>query len=210
MRSLGIATLATSTLFFALHVGALIPMPCAQNFSSPYPRRCCPVWEVNGKPMGECGSDANRGECVSVDQRCNTAYDESAVNAQNSLCGKHFTDERLNWPSKLFSHVCKCEGNYGDYDCGGCAYGYINSNSKCVLDSRPRRSVTSLSNQEWDSYLELLQMAKYTNSTRYVVLTDQEPFYTEITTYNLFVWLHHYATKDHLDNYNETNSGKRY
>ena len=212
MHSFGVPALAT--LYFALQVGAQIPMPCEEHYDPSNLGKCCPNVTIAGQWMGECGSLEGRGKCVSVDELCNTAYDENYVEDNQDNACRNIIDARLNWPRKLFTHVCKCEGKYGDYNCGGCAYGYIeNSESGCVLDFRPRRSITSLSNEEWEEYLKLLNLSKHTDSSRYVVMTGNqetgEQVTSKITTYNLFIWLHHYATKDHIYNYGAEDSGKK-
>ena len=202
MRSFGVATFAT--LYFVLHVGAQIPKRCVENYNPDNPGECCPEAIVNGQSIGQCGSQAGRGKCVPVEQLCNTAYTNDTFT--DALC-KNIADERLNWPSKVFSHVCDCEEKYGDYDCGRCAYGYIEESGSCVIDLQPRRSITSLSKREWKDYLELLNTSKHVFSTRYVVIIEERQL-RNITTYNLFTWLHHYAAKDHIFNYREMDSGK--
>ena len=206
MRSIEIAVIAI--LCFTLRVGAQIPIPCVGNYNLSNPGECCPEAIVNGQSTGKCGSLANRGQCVPVTDQCNTAYSSNVVNNQDKAC-RNLDDSRLNWPSKLFSHVCKCEEKYGDYDCGMCAYGYAeDSEQECVPDLLPRRSITSLSDQEWADYVQLLNTTKQTISTRYVVITESGGT-TGITTYNLFIWFHHYAAKDHLEKgYGQNDSGK--
>ena len=208
MHSFGFAVIAT--LYFILQVGAQIPKPCEENYNPNNLGECCPELVVNKQSMGSCGSAAKRGKCVEVSQLCNTAYNTSSVTDQHNAC-KNIDDERLNWPSQLFSHVCVCEEKYGDYDCGRCAYGYTeNSEFECISDPHPRRSITSLNDKEWEEYLALLSMAKNTISDRYVVITGKGDNSTRpISTYNLFVWFHHYAAKDHLTltGYSDANSG---
>ena len=191
-----------------LQVQAQIPMPCAGNFTSAQDTRyCCPVAMVNGRPMGACGSEAGRGECVEVSNLCNVGHDVGSM--LDPTC-KQFDDKRLNWPSRFFTHVCRCNENYGDYDCATCAYGYTGVESGCNQKiSEPRRSITSLNDDEWKAYLDLLNKSKHQTSTRYVVLDGTEQNYTTISVYDLFAWLHHYATKNHLLDYSMEHTGKK-
>ena len=206
MFACSLAIIAISIFHLVLQVQAQIPTPCASNYTSAEDTRyCCPVAMVNGRPMGACGSDAGRGECVSVSDLCNVGYDVGSEQAPDCM---EFYDKRLNWPAKFFTHVCRCNDRYGDYDCASCAYGYTMESGCNQKRTEARRSITSLNDEEWKAYLDLLKKSKQETSTRYVALDGTEDNYTAISVYDLFVWLHHYAAKNHLDNYLMEHTGK--
>ena len=202
MHLFGLTVLAT--IYFFAQTGAQIPYPCAYNYTmgSKY---CCPVPDLNASSIGACGIELGRGQCVPVSQMCNTDYNDSNLSL-NEECMIDSGDERLNWPQKVFTHTCRCNGNYGDYDCGKCQYGYTEESGCTERVTVPRRSITSFSGEEWEVYLELLNKSKHENSRCVVLGANQQV--SNITTYNLFVWLHHYAAKDHLFNYDIPDSGK--
>ena len=206
MRLLLISTV-TIIFHLVLQVQAQIPTPCASNYTSAESSRyCCPVANVNGQSIGPCGNEAGRGECVAVSDLCNVGYATAFEQAPDCM---QLDDKRLNWPSRFFTHICRCNDNYGDYDCASCAYGYTSAESGCGQKiTEARRSIASLNDEEWKAYLDLLNKSKHEASTRYVALSGTEENYTAISVYDLFVWLHHYAAKNHLDNYLKEHTGK--
>ena len=169
------------------HASSIIPKPCAtvENLRS---KECCPN---NPDP---CGRSKLRGECVLV----NVTY--TTKNKGDDL--------RYLWPTRLFKKLCKCNDNYGGYDCSECKFGYaMNATGQCELQPvRVRKSLKKL--DDWEPYVYVLNIAKYTKSRYYVVT---ETFNTAIkhssnkalmdsiinpTLYNLFIWIHHYSAKD--------------
>ena len=62
---------------------------------------CCPV-----TADGVCGGEAGRGECASVN------FDRHSNDT---------TNVRVNW-SHYHTRICKCNGNFGGYDCSRCKY----------------------------------------------------------------------------------------
>ena len=140
---------------------------------------CCP-----DTGDGVCGQNSGRGQCVSL-----------------SLPGfsNETTDVRKNWPH-YFTQACQCTGNYGGYDCGRCTYGYYgpNCNQKQVL---PRRPIHDYTEEDWKEFIKIIQMSKLYQSDYVVVLDESRPgtssiTVSNITLYNLFIWLHHFASKD--------------
>lgn len=179
------------------NVRALIPITCADP-ASIRNKECCPTSDPNAGP---CGVNIGRGNCENVDRPIQNTATERFV--------------RDNWPQSLFMRVCKCNGNYGGFDCGECKFGYReNENGTCVAaPSRRRRPVSELSADEWREYVDALIQAKETVSPRYVTIAEEPTFddpsairTVSTTVYNLFVWAHHYAAKNNLDNFCE--SGK--
>lgn len=166
---------------------AQIPKLCAntENFRS---GKCCPEPSSNAGP---CGSNLvpPRGTCSLI----RNPYMDNVSESES--------DPRKNWPFFYFNQTCNCNSNYGGYDCGECAFGYRGPN--CDLDIRRRRSTSELTDQEWTTYINQLQRAKSSTESRYKVITSP-PIRrnlaaiqtVDIGVYNLFVWFHHYATKD--------------
>ena len=165
---------------------ALIPKPCANagNFTN---RECCPSPERLGPNAGACGTNLNRGTCIQIPNS------EDLVNR---------SDARQYWPRFFFTRVCRCSSNYGGYDCGECAFGYRGPNCDQRY-SRQRRSTSELTNNEWTTYINQLQMAKSSTESRYQVITSPPDYNNpaaiqtvDIGVYNLFVWFHHYVAKN--------------
>lgn len=156
-------------------VDSQIPVACS-DAESLGTQTCCP----NG-----CGATDQRGACVDI--QLPSTYSMTS------------TDVRGNWPH-YFTRACRCNGNFGEYDCSRCKYGYYgtNCNQKQVL---PRRSIQELNDQEWSDYIEILKMTRNYSSGYKVVLREDPPGTTDIMAvnidlYDFFVWLHHYAAKD--------------
>lgn len=182
----GVIRISLSILLVGGFGKAQIPEPCA-NATSFLRRECCPTPTNVGSNPGPCGMNLTppRGECVGIP---NGVVDES--------------DPRQNWPLFYFTRVCNCTSNYGGYDCGECAFGYRGTD--CSQNyTLQRRSISELSDQEWNTYINQLQMAKSSSTSRYRVITSQ-PDYNNLAVlqtqpigvYNLFVWFHHYVAKD--------------
>ena len=65
----------------------------------------------------------------------------------------------------------------------------------------PRKSIQELTDSEWREYIEILNMTRSYNSGYKVVLGEYIPGTTnidmsDINLYDLFVWQHHFASKD--------------
>ena len=143
---------------------------------------CCP-----DTVDGVCGVSNGRGVCADVNfERYNTTT----------------TDVRVNWPH-YYTRVCKCNGNFGGYDCSRCKYGYYGADcgTKAIL---PRKPVRDFTDEEWNDFISILRMAKTYPSDYQVVLEESQPgtadlVMSNVTLYDLMIWLHHYAAKDGSD-----------
>ena len=133
---------------------------------------------------------------------CPNACGENGVcNGTDPMPVTDISDARDNWPH-YYTRACECNGNYAGVDCSRCKYGYYGPN--CMLRSNlQRKSIQSFSLQQWINYIEILRMAKTHISDYKVVLREYQPGtlvdsgdMIDVTLYNLFVWLHHYAAKD--------------
>lgn len=190
-----IPTLVLALLTTAIGADALIPKKCANNVAF-MDRKCCPTPTIEGEANpGPCGVniDRARGDCSDVVVR-----------------NKYDTDDRdirRNWPFGLFNKSCTCTGNFGGYDCGDCKFGYTGTNCD-EKKNRERKSLKVLTDDEWKEYRGTLDAAKNMESTRYMVVTESyremgtsremalENALKNITVYDLFIWLHHFAAKD--------------
>ena len=165
---------AVSTLFLLQSVDSQIPAVCT-DAESLWTLTCCP---------NQCGANEGRGECAKLDL---PNYSMTS------------TDVRENWPH-YFTQGCKCNGNYGGYDCSVCKYGYYGTTCN-LTQVLPRKSIQQLTEQEWREYIEILKMARTYQSDYKIVLGEYTPGTTNInmsniTLYNLFVWQHHFAAKN--------------
>ena len=195
-------------VFLAVNVNAIIPLPCANERNLEH-GVCCPT-PTNLHNAGPCGSSLERGSCVPIE---NLKFDFGG------------SDARINWPVQYFSRVCKCNERFGGVDCGECSFAYNDGGDCTTKTVLPRVSVSSMNDGEWKSYRNALDAVK-NNLSRYKVSTKPFPgcyfIYkdtflcrrTDIaeavveslvrpTTYDLFVWLHHFVAKD-----NEATLGK--
>ena len=175
------------------------PRVCT-NLNSLKTKTCCPIPKHFAEP---CGSDGNRGTCEELVIR-DWNYSYSHFRAF------HNDDDRHNWPLALYNRTCKCNGNFGSYDCGKCEFGYhgINCTEKKTLT---RRNFLKLSAEEKDRYMRYINQSKYFASD-YVVTTkfyhdiektakagkDPSALFHNVTNYDLFTWMHYYAARDTL------------
>ncbi len=187
------------SLNIVLHSNAQVPGVCT-DVDSLANKTCCPSTQ-----HGVCGEDAGRGQCVKVSNICFTGYEEDNI-----------AEIRLNWPIHYYTNVCSCTGNYGGYDCSECDFGYSGSDCQEKLNKK-RKSIIQQTAAEWELYNKQLQLAKTTNSSRYVILIPSNltsdydlstAIVRNISVYDHFIWLHVYATATHIDNYNHSSSGK--
>jgi hypothetical protein len=160
---------------------AQIPTACADRQSLEQ-MTCCPV-----TADGVCGEDAGRGECASVN------FDRHSNDT---------TNVRVNWPH-YYTRICKCSGNFGGYDCSRCKYGYYGPDcaARAII---PRKPVREFSEEEWREFIAIVRMTKTWETDYSVVLEERVPgtgdlAMTNISLYDLWVWLHHYAGKDGVD-----------
>ena len=156
-------------------VYAQIPKACVDEQSNQVNRICCP---------DNCGFP--NGSCVNVSTICKINYSDE---------GKK-TDSRFNWPKYFFDRVCKCNENYAGFNCKECKFGYGGENCNTKLPLRERRSINE-EDMNWNDYNEKIKKAK-SMSSRYVIILPG-PQIKDISVYDLFVWIHHFAAKNNED-----------
>ena len=177
-----LAVIGTAALLVPKETLSQIPTVCS-DAESLRNKTCCPMTSD-----GVCGQSANRGQCVTLTPPP-TGYSDNT------------TDVRANWPH-YFTRACQCNGNFGGYDCSRCKFGYYGEDCS-QSQVLPRRSIHEYTQEDWNEFNEILQIAKTYPSEYMAILEEQKPgtvnlSMTNISLYNLYVWLHHYATKDTL------------
>lgn len=193
----------TVTVIIALEVSAQIPKVCVPVNDED---ECCPPSSING---AKCGGPT-RGECVNVSEICHVGYDPSTGIEDNFT---NYADQRFNWPSGFFSKVCRCSGNFVGFDCSECKFGYGGENCQTKLSPIMRTSVEDMSTTDWQKYNMYLQSAKNTVTQRYMVFIGGDKHstssYTNVTLYNLAVWIHHYIARTGIRDSRNDQSGNR-
>ncbi|XP_030601273.1 tyrosinase isoform X2 [Archocentrus centrarchus] len=169
------------------------PRPCV-NSEALRTKECCPVWAGDGSA---CGALSGRGFCTEVvvsDEPHGPQYPHSGI------------DDRERWPLAFFNRTCRCAGNYGGYNCGECRFGYWGSNCAEYRES-VRRNILTMSTAEQQKFISYLNLAKNTINRDYVISTatraamgdnGENPMFSDINTYDLFVWMHYYVSRDAL------------
>lgn len=160
--------------------------------------------------MGVCGGEA-RGLCVNI---TNTVQDPCLDGNNNdtvycraqafmrSRPGTNRTDFRYLWPTQIFQSICVCNDNYGGYNCMSCKRGFTGDDCSQTADPVVRRNILSLTIDERQKLLEILQMIKSTKASGYAV-PIREPVtnvssesFAEISLYDIFVSFHFNAIRD--------------
>ena len=127
-------------------------------------------------------------------------------------------DERHNWPGALYYKVCKCNANFAGYDCNKCAFGYYGST--CTQKKNLiRRNFLNLTAWEKERYMRYVKKSKEYRSDFVVTSTSYEEiyrtvmhggdpshFFSDVTRYDLFTWMHYYAARDTILPHNKTES----
>lgn len=187
-------------LLFALGFLLIIPQPSAGQFprvcvnvQSLLSKECCPPWNGDGSP---CGELSNRGSCQNI------LLSQAPLGPQFPFSG---VDDREDWPSVFYNRTCRCEGNFMGFSCGECKFGFYGLN--CTeRQVKTRRNIFQLTASEKNKFLAYLNLAKNIPSQDYVIATGtysqmnngSNPMFRDISVYDLFVWMHYYASRDTL------------
>ncbi|XP_036379707.1 tyrosinase-like [Megalops cyprinoides] len=156
-------------------------------------KECCPVWEQDGSV---CGARSGRGFCQDV------VISDLPNGPQYPFTGM---DDRERWPSVFYNRTCQCTGNYMGFNCGDCKFGFFGINCAERRESI-RRNIFHLSIPERQKLISYLNLAKNTISQDYVIVTGTyeemnsgtNPLFSDVSVYDLFVWMHYYVSRDAL------------
>ncbi|XP_062517932.1 tyrosinase-like [Corticium candelabrum] len=168
---------------------------------------CCPE-AVPGNSATRCGGQG-RGVCVALNTN---DYHQQFNRSSYSACIQN--DPRIGWPYSFgVRRYCKCEKNWDGPGCRECAEGYIkDTDNSCVVRTGSqmliRKNALKMNDEEWATFWRVINESKVTSSDYLVytgngtTTTDGNPrlvgnfsFVDNVTVYNVFVWLHYYATK---------------
>ena len=171
----------------------------------------CPVNEDNEICNG-------RGTCVNISSNDPWMTYCDGINlsegSKNKYCktlnflrsrpDTHETDFRYNWPAQIFTHVCKCTGNWTGYDCSRCKRGY--GGPECINKIYPipvvRKSFLDLPESEKNKIIEILNMSKYMESD-YTVPKEEVPtsnkLFKALSLYDIFATFYYYTIRDDND-----------
>ncbi|CAL8372775.1 unnamed protein product [Gadus morhua 'NCC'] len=155
-------------------------------------KECCPAWQGDGSA---CGAMSGRGFCAEVE------VSEEPWGPQYPHRG---IDDRERWPLAFFNRTCRCAGNYDGFNCGECRFGYRGPGCGEFRES-VRPNILSLSVAEQQRFISYLNLAKNTVNPDYVITTGtraemgvdgENPMFSDVNTYDLFVWIHYYVSRD--------------
>ncbi|XP_066535256.1 tyrosinase [Hoplias malabaricus] len=191
-------SLSLSVLFAlsSIHLSeGQFPRPCA-TVEALTSRQCCPLWPGDGSA---CGARSGRGFCndvVVLDLPDGPQFPHAGV------------DDRELWPLAFYNRTCRCAGNFQGFNCGECKFGF--SGPTCAQRRENiRRNIFSLSQSEQQRFISYLNLAKTTVSQDYVIATATRaqmqdmngtltPRFSNVSVYDLFVWMHYYVSRDTL------------
>ena len=96
--------------------------------------------------------------------------------------------------------ICECNGNYSGYDCSRCKFSHYGDDCS-QSQVLPRRPIASYNDEEWVEFIEILQMLRTHDSNYTAFLEESTPgnsslLASNVTLYKLYVWLHHFASRD--------------
>ena len=130
------------------------------------------------------------------------SYENKYCKTLNFLRQRSDTQERdfrYNWPAQIFTHVCKCTGNWIGYDCSRCKRGYGGPDCTVKQDPVVRRSFLDLSTSEKNRIIEILSMSKHMESN-FTVPIEEPPTGTDsfraYSLFDVFATFHYYTIRD--------------
>lgn len=172
--SLTLALLIVAPVVLLTVANAQIPTACADQ-NSLENSICCPI-----TADGVCGVSTNRGLCVTLNF---AGYDMAA---KQVMCVTHY-----------YTQICRCNGNFGGYNCSRCEFGYYGSDCS-EFQVLPRPPARDLSDADWADFVSIMKMPKTYDSDYHAVLEESKPGNASIPTasltiFNYYAWIHHYT-----------------
>ena len=115
---------------------------------------------------------------------------------------KGTADVRYLWPTVVFENVCVCNGSYWGASCGDCSFGWTGSDCNTKKTPVVRRSFSSLSDEEKQTFVDATRALKNDVGV-WSVVVEEPPNYTSgtvtlqnVSTYDFFVHLHSTVARD--------------
>ena len=161
-------------------------------------KTCCP---------NNCGGPT-RGNCQNITARvvaqwgmADSEVNEILQNTPNEP-QKGTADARYLWPTVVFERVCICSGNYGGVDCTECDFGWTGTDCSTRKTTVIRKSFNRLTTAEKQTLINATRDLKE-EMGYWSVIVGEPSNYTSgmvtlqnVSTYNLFIYLHDYVTRD--------------
>ncbi len=200
MTSSTVLPIASFLILLPLLAYGQFPAVCntQENLNS---KTCCPA---------NCGG-LTRGSCVNITQEAigqwesaNSTIVEILRNAPNTP-QKGTADGRYLWPTVVFENVCNCSGNYGGYNCLECDFGWTGEDCQTRKIPVIRKNFNRLTETEKISFTEATQQLKNEMGVWSVIVEEPRNYsigtvtLQNVTTYNLFIFLHDYIARDDSD-----------
>ncbi len=200
MTSSTVLPIASFLILLPLLAYGQFPAVCntQENLNS---KTCCPT---------NCGG-VTRGSCVNITQEAisqwenaNSTIVEILRNAPNTT-QKGTADGRYLWPTVVFENVCNCSGNYGGYNCLECDFGWTGEDCQTRKTLVIRKNFARLTATEKSAFTEATQQLKNEMGVWSVIVEEPQNYnigtatLQNVTTYNLFVFLHDYIARDGSD-----------
>uniref|UniRef100_H2YVJ9 Tyrosinase copper-binding domain-containing protein n=1 Tax=Ciona savignyi TaxID=51511 RepID=H2YVJ9_CIOSA len=190
-----VCTTAFGIMVLTQCVAAQFPRACA-TLEAIKSHQCCPLLGGTGS---RCGEVEGRGICSDI------TIKDRPHGEQYVLVG---VDDRERWPERFFNRSCVCNDNFGSFDCSGCKPGWQGADCDVARPLVIRQNILNMTEEEREKFLSVLHLSKTTPHPDYVVAQDHyrnlvsenatEPNFSNISIYDLFVWVHYYSVRDTL------------
>ena len=126
---------------------------------------------------------------------------------------KGTADARYLWPTVVFEHVCSCSGNYGGYNCMECDFGWEGTDCQTRKEPVIRKQFASLTKTEKNDFVDATRQLKSEMGVWSVIVAEPRNYSVgtvtlqNVSTYNLFVFLHDYVARDDSGACTDINDG---
>ena len=187
-------------LQFILVVPARGQFPAAcNNADNIRDKECCPN-SCSGN--GRCEDISTSARWSTIDGFGKTIVEKIA----NATMVYQNMDTRYEWPTRVFTRVCRCSKGYGGAACDECDFGYEMLSGSCekVSHNRIRKNFLNMSRQEKTDLIRVFKEAKTEQPSEYTwAVVVQEPDENgnglqleSISTFDFFVHHHFFANRE--------------